>query len=289
MRVIKFEVVNDEDYDPEGPDAARALVREGSLTEESDDEETVVEARVEDVVVDEREECRICWEAIESHREARLSICCGQTMCVKCVRRMKGVALKEQRQVLCAFCRAPSPTRVKDPPFWDDEALVLAFLEKRGERKEARALFYLSQLYGRGTKLALKRNRGHSARDTISRFRHPPQNLPRAKELLKASADLGDVEAQFLLGRLWLHGEIFRRDYATAGRYFKLAAAQRDPRALLVVAYFHKNGLFDHVDLSAAQRFANAAETSPKARADVKNQARQLLHKITRLQQQLEL
>lgn len=84
---------------------------------------------------------------------------------------------------------------------------------------------------------------------------------PEVLQRMRAGADAGDVVAQRGLGALYFEGKLVPQDYAQAARWYLMAAAQDDERALFVLGEMHARGLGVVKDHDEAQRlFVRAAE-----------------------------
>ena len=59
-----------------------------------------------------------------------------------------------------------------------------------------------------------------------------PQNFQEALKWYRTSAELGDINAQRILGEMYLKGQNVQKDDAEAANWFGKAARQGDPKAL---------------------------------------------------------
>ncbi|MBX7523727.1 sel1 repeat family protein [Klebsiella pneumoniae] len=78
---------------------------------------------------------------------------------------------------------------------------------------------------------------------------------------LKSAGENGDVEAQYALGLMYLHGEILDVDYQQAKIWYEKAADQSDPRAQAKLGVMYANGLGVNQDYQQSKSwFEKAAE-----------------------------
>ena len=121
-----------------------------------------------------------------------------------------------------------------------DEARAAALLLEAAKAGQPAAMFHLGELYRRGVGVAASASEAETwLRRAATRgyfkawlslaqlFRYGPDpDLNTAAVLCRQAADLGDGEAQYLLGQLYLAGEGVPRDAAEAARWFAKAADQ---------------------------------------------------------------
>ena len=78
------------------------------------------------------------------------------------------------------------------------------------------------------------------------------QNFKVAIEWFKASAKKGHASAQFLLGEAFEKGSELKRDYTHAAKWYKRAAFQGHYLAMHRLSYFYAHGLGMHKNLITA-------------------------------------
>ncbi|EJK60779.1 hypothetical protein THAOC_18810, partial [Thalassiosira oceanica] len=123
--------------------------------------------------------------------------CCMKRVCDGC----SLASYKRGMGSMCAFCRTPTP---------DSDAATLALVRKRVDAKDPKAIEFLAQLYYYGN---------HGLR----------KDIPRACELWKESARLGDLGAHNRLGYRYYHGEGVQQDIDRGIRHWQHAAIQGHP------------------------------------------------------------
>jgi hypothetical protein len=182
-----------------------------------------------------REECPICMRVMPIPLTLhRYSVCCGKTLCCGCSFKHH-IQCEEQT---CAFCRTAASKS-------DEE--VLAPLRKRAELKDPIGLCKLALGYGYG-------KHGLSV------------DQAKCIELMRQSAGLGCLEAQYQLGSLYNSGEMgLKRDENEALKYWKKAAACGHLASLHDFGYTELNNdnyvaAMRHLRLSASGGYRDSME-----------------------------
>ena len=126
--------------------------------------------------------CTICYLYIglPTHEHSRMNACCMKKVC-------KGCALAARRRGMfdsCPFCRTPLPS---------DEASMLAMVQKRADKGDAEAIYYLGDNYFYGELGLMK-------------------DAPRAIELYTKGAELGSLDAHSQLGHAYYKGNGVEED-----------------------------------------------------------------------------
>ncbi len=155
-------------------------------------------------------ECPICFLPLPLEHEKIFMECCGQWICKGCgFAHMMSSTYDEVKAKACAFCR----TTVLDEE---------KYRKKTQERIEANDPAALSF---RGTKY------------------HEEGDYDKALKYLTKAAELGDAQAHFLLGFMYLRGEGVEKDKEKAVYHFEKAAIGGHPVARHNLAcYEAKNG-----------------------------------------------
>ena len=118
----------------------------------------------------EEDRCPICSDLIELplSKHSKINICCMKRLCNGCIL----VARRRGVYDTCPFCRTP---------FTYDEASRLAKIQKRVDKGDAEAIYFLGCKYYHGELGLVK-------------------NVPRAIELMTEAAELGSIGAHYNLG-----------------------------------------------------------------------------------------
>ncbi|EJK62579.1 hypothetical protein THAOC_16799 [Thalassiosira oceanica] len=142
----------------------------------------------------EGERCPICYLFIglPVSEHAKINTCCMKVVCKGCelAARQRGIYDR------CPFCRTPHPT---------DDASELAMIQKRVSKGDADAIAHLGRQYYLG-RLGL------------------PKDVPRAIKLWTEAAELGSLDAHFMLGVTYYNGYGVQQDKARGVRNFQEAA-----------------------------------------------------------------
>ena len=138
--------------------------------------------------------CPICFLLIEVPMgdHSKTNVCCMKTVCKGCI--LAGM----QRGIhgLCEFCRTP---------FINDDASMLAMVQKRVDKGDAEAIKFLGQQSFYGS-LGLTKD------------------VPRAIELWKRAAELGSSDAHYHLGLVYCSGNSIEEDKPRGIRHWQQAA-----------------------------------------------------------------
>ena len=165
------------------------------------------------------EECPICMLPLPPQTSWHsLMSCCGKTICAGCAHEEKYVTLMEQTRnsatelihwdSKCAFCRAPTP---------DGEVDIFKRVMERADDVES--IYYVGEQYMKGSLV--------------------PRDYAKGVELFTRAANLGDGEACYELGWLYLEGKYgVSCDKAKAMLYFKRAAQKGYIEALMDLGDF---------------------------------------------------
>ncbi|EJK46282.1 hypothetical protein THAOC_35055 [Thalassiosira oceanica] len=189
--------------EPVGPDneSDGAPSYDGAASASSDDDGRSAEAaRYSERLLNEGQErwegdrCPICFLFIglPVGKHSRMNVCCMKSVCEGCT------LAAQQRGIYarCPFCRTPHPS---------DEASALAMIQKRVSKRDAAAIYQLGNKYGNGD-LGLT------------------MNVPRAIELWTEAAELGSVDAHYMLGVAYYYGYGVNVDKPRGVRHFQEAA-----------------------------------------------------------------
>ncbi|EJK69750.1 hypothetical protein THAOC_08959, partial [Thalassiosira oceanica] len=124
----------------------------------------------------EGDRCSICFLFIgfPVGEHARMNVCCMKRVCEGCILAANLRGINDR----CPFCRAHRPS---------DDASKLAMIQKRVGKRDAEAIKYLGNEYFYGT-LGLAKD------------------VPRAIELWTEAAELGSVDAHYMLGVAYYYG-----------------------------------------------------------------------------------
>ncbi|EJK69644.1 hypothetical protein THAOC_09076, partial [Thalassiosira oceanica] len=149
--------------------------------------------------------CPLCCLpiALPLAKHSQFESCCMKRVCDGCI------LASHQRGMgkICAFCRTPTP---------DDDAALLALVQKRADAKDPLAIEFLAQSYYDG-KHGLK------------------QETSRAIELWTEAANLGDLNAHFKLGWRYYQGEGVEQDVAEGTRHWHHTAIRGHPESRFVL------------------------------------------------------
>ena len=142
------------------------------------------------------EECPICMlppSLYTTHTGMTFHSCCGKRICNGCEFAM---VEREESDILCPFCRIPSPNSDNDS---------IRRLKKLMEKGNGRAFYILAGYYARG-------------------IWGLPQDRAQANELFLKAGELGCAEANYNLGIRYTTGNGVEVDKKKAMYYYELAA-----------------------------------------------------------------
>ncbi|EJK44193.1 hypothetical protein THAOC_37290 [Thalassiosira oceanica] len=142
--------------------------------------------------------CPICFDLIEfpMAKHSKLNVCCMKKVCNGCIL----VARQREMNDRCPFCRTPLPT---------DDASMLAMVQKRVNKGDAAAIFFLGGKYYYG-ELGLAKN------------------VSRAIELFTEAAELGSLDAYYELGVMYYTGKGAEEDKPRGIHHWQQAAMKGD-------------------------------------------------------------
>ncbi|EJK55800.1 hypothetical protein THAOC_24427 [Thalassiosira oceanica] len=129
-------------------------------------------------------------------KHAKMNACCMKLVC-------KGCSLAARRRGMydrCPFCRALRPA---------NKASELAMIQKRVSKGDAEAINNLAGQYWFG-------------------YLGLPKDVPRAVELWTEAAELGSVDAHYMLGVTYYKGDGVQQDKPRGVRNFQDAAMKGD-------------------------------------------------------------
>ncbi|EJK45898.1 hypothetical protein THAOC_35464 [Thalassiosira oceanica] len=187
----------------------------------------------------EEETCPICFDLIELPmvNHSTIKVCCMKRVCDGCILAARLRGMNDR----CPFCRTPHP---------DDDASILAMVQKRVSKGDSRAIAYLGDSYYYGS-LGLKKD------------------LPRAIELWTEAVELGSLEAHHQLGVVYCNGIGIEKDQPRGIRLWQKAAKNGDVvsrHELGIVEYNNEN------DELAVQHFMISAKMGDqKSLNDIKD------------------
>ena len=169
--------------------------------------------------------CPICTLPIPipMQEHSGFMACCVKRVCNGC-----NVAAQMRGMFDCAFCRTPLP---------DSDAGKLAMIQARVAKKDPAAICFLGNKYAQGGFGLQKDTR-------------------RAVELWTEAAELGSVDALYILGHAHYNGRGVQQNIVKAELYYKKAAMQGnvESRRNLGISELKKgnfNGVFRHLLISA--------------------------------------
>ena len=141
--------------------------------------------------------CTICYLYVgfPRHENSKIQVCCMKLVCDGCL-------LAAQRRGMynsCPFCRTPIPAA--------DDASTLTLVQKRVDKSDAEAIYFLGQKYFHGL-LGLAKD------------------APRAIELWTEAAELGSLDAHFDLGLVYYTGDGVEEDKQRGIRHWQQAAME---------------------------------------------------------------
>ncbi|EJK66574.1 hypothetical protein THAOC_12500 [Thalassiosira oceanica] len=177
--------------EPAGPDARTPSQDVGAAAGGADDDrsaEAVTEAaRFSERLLSEgheraeRDRCPICFlfVGLPIQKHSKMNACCMKRVCNGCALAAKLRGLRG-----CEFCRTPRPA---------DGASQLAMVQKRVDKGDAVAIKTLGSKHYHG-KLGLAKD------------------VPRAIELWTEAAELGSLDAQYMLGHIYFNGDGVEED-----------------------------------------------------------------------------
>jgi len=138
--------------------------------------------------------CPICFDLIELpvNKHSKQNVCCMKRVCNGCdlAATQRGIYNR------CPFCRAP---------FTNDDAYKLAMIQKRIRKGDAEAIKHLGDRYYHGRQGLAK-------------------DVPRAIELWTEAAELGSLDAHFLVGHAYYRGKVVEEDKPRGIRLWQQAA-----------------------------------------------------------------
>ena len=140
--------------------------------------------------------CTICYLYIglPTHEHSRMNACCMKRVCNGCLL----VAARRGMLDRCPFCRTPIPAP-------DDDASKLAMVQKRADKGDAEAIYYLGDNYFYGELGLMK-------------------DAPRAIELYTKGAELGSLDAHSQLGHAYYNGNGVEEDKPRGISHWQKAA-----------------------------------------------------------------
>ena len=145
-----------------------------------------------------KEDCPICMLPLPLlHTGFQYRSCCGKIICGGCV---LAVALRDEDEQKCPFCRTPAPYSIKE---------FNECLQKRVELDDSGAIFMLGNYYRNGD-------------DGF------PQDYTKALELFVRAGDLGHAKAYCNVGYAYENGRGVEKDKKKATHYYELAAIGGD-------------------------------------------------------------
>ena len=144
----------------------------------------------------EEDACPICFLLIELpiSENSKLNVCCMKRVC-------NGCALAARRRGMfdsCPFCRTP---------FTDDNASLLAMVQKRVDKGDAEAINHLGHKYYYGS-LGLTKD------------------IPRAIKLWTKAAELGSLTSHYMIGNMYYHGNGVEKDKPRGTHHWQQAATK---------------------------------------------------------------
>ena len=121
--------------------------------------------------------CAICFDYIEfpMNKHSKHNECCMKLVCNGCILAARQRGLKN----ICEFCRTP---------FTKDSASALVMIQKRVDKGDAEAMHVLGNQYYYGLQGLVK-------------------DVRLAIELWKEAAELGSLDANYEVGRVYYHGD----------------------------------------------------------------------------------
>ncbi|EJK74271.1 hypothetical protein THAOC_04062, partial [Thalassiosira oceanica] len=119
----------------------------------------------------EEDRCPICLDLIEFPvpEHSATNVCCMKKVCNGCILEARWRGMLDS----CPFCRTKVP---------DNDASSLAMMQKRADKKDAEAIYQLGNAYRQGHFGMVK-------------------DVPRAIEMWTEAAELGSLDAHYMLGR----------------------------------------------------------------------------------------
>ena len=140
--------------------------------------------------------CPICTLPIPLplEKHSGFHACCMKKVCHGC-----GFAAMKRGMFDCPFCRAPEPS--------EDNASILAKVQKRVDAKDPEAIYFLgTQYYFGGYGIQI--------------------DIPRAIELWTEAAELGSTDAHYSLAKVYAEGDGVEQNQAKAVQHWEVAARQ---------------------------------------------------------------
>ncbi|EJK71551.1 hypothetical protein THAOC_06991, partial [Thalassiosira oceanica] len=146
----------------------------------------------------EGDRCPICFDLVELPVAAhsKMNACCMKRVCDGCI----FAAYRRGIYDRCEFCRTPLP---------DDDASILAMIQKRVGKGDEEAMSFLGNKYFYGN-LGLAKD------------------VSRAIELWTEAAELGSLDAHHNLGRTYYKGDGVKEDKPRGIRHLQQAAMKGD-------------------------------------------------------------
>ena len=153
------------------------------------------------------EDCPICFLRLPSHGSGQVYMaCCGRMICRGCDH---AIEMSEGKD-LCAFCRTPPPTTMKE---------MVKRYKERMELNDTEAIRCLGSYY-------------------IDGLHGLPLNMDKALELYYRAGELGHAGSYNNLGNSYYNGRGVERDEKKAKHYYELAAIGGDVYARHNLACF---------------------------------------------------
>ena len=142
----------------------------------------------------EGDRCPICFLLIEfpPSKHSKMNVCCMKRVCNGCVFAARQQGIFDR----CPFCRTS---------FTNDDASILARIQKRVGKGDADAIFFLGDMYFQGEMGVTK-------------------DVPRAIELWTEAAELGSLDAHYKLGYKYYDGDGVEADKPRGIHHWQQAA-----------------------------------------------------------------
>ena len=143
----------------------------------------------------EEDRCPICFDLIELpiNKHSKMNLCCMKKVCNGCI-----LAARKRGLRGCEFCRTPFTNA-------NDDASMLAMVQKRADKGDAGAIFHLGCKYHHG-QLGLTKD------------------VPRTIELWTEAAELGSAVAHHELGVAYYNGNDVKEDKPRGIHHWQEAA-----------------------------------------------------------------
>mmetsp|Transcript_11826 Transcript_11826/g.27762 ORF Transcript_11826/g.27762 Transcript_11826/m.27762 type:complete len:306 (+) Transcript_11826:123-1040(+) len=139
--------------------------------------------------------CPICTLPIPLQMEDHsiFNVCCMKRVCNGCE-----LAAQKRGMLNCPFCRSP---------MHEDDEVELVKVQKRVDANDPVAIEYLARVYFFG---------GYGVE----------KDAPRAMKLWTEAAELGSIEAHFMIGNRYHYGDVIAQNYTKAIHHWEKAADQ---------------------------------------------------------------